>query len=89
MRPIRWDLIEQRYDQILKYATVLRLGTAQAEQVLRRLTRGGFKLPTYRLSKNSTAQFVRRSPAITWPGPRDPRRDSGRGELGQREHHAP
>lgn len=46
-RPIRWQLIEQQYDQIVKYATALRLGTAEAEQVLRRFTRGGPKHPTY------------------------------------------
>ena len=47
-RPIRWELIEQQYDQMVKYATALRLGTAEAEQVLRRFTRGGPKHPTYR-----------------------------------------
>ncbi|GAB2627641.1 hypothetical protein GCM10027168_69200 [Streptomyces capparidis] len=46
-RPIRWDLIKQQYDQMVKYATALRLGTAEAEQVLRRFTRGGPKHPTY------------------------------------------
>ncbi|MFF4260341.1 Tn3 family transposase [Streptomyces sp. NPDC001663] len=46
-RPIRWELIEQQYDQMVKYATALRLGTAKAEQVLRRFTRGGPKHPTY------------------------------------------
>ncbi len=46
-RPIRWDLIAQQYDQIVKYATALRLGTAEAEQILRRFTRGGPKHPTY------------------------------------------
>jgi len=46
-RPIRWELITQQYDQIVKYATALRLGTAEAEQVLRRFTRGGPKHPTY------------------------------------------
>jgi TnpA family transposase len=46
-RPIRWDLIGQRYDQMVRYATALRLGTAQSEQVLRRFTRGGPKHPTY------------------------------------------
>ncbi|WP_326594636.1 Tn3 family transposase [Streptomyces sp. NBC_01803] len=46
-RPIRWELIEQQYDQMVKYATTLRLGTAEAEQVLRRFTRGGPKHPTY------------------------------------------
>ena len=46
-RPIRWDLIGQNYDQLIRYATALRLGTAEAEQVLRRFTRGGPKHPTY------------------------------------------
>ncbi|MFH9298931.1 Tn3 family transposase [Streptomyces sp. NPDC017520] len=46
-RPIRWGLIEQQYDQMVKYATALRLATAEAEQVLRRFARGGPKHPTY------------------------------------------
>lgn len=32
---------------MVKYATALRLGTAEAEQVLRRFTRGGPTHPTY------------------------------------------
>ena len=32
---------------MVKYATALRLGTTESEQVLRRLTRGGPKHPTY------------------------------------------
>jgi Tn3 transposase DDE domain-containing protein len=46
-RAIKWDLIEQQYGQMVKYATALRLGTAETEQVLRRFTRGGPKHPTY------------------------------------------
>ena len=46
-RPINWDLIAQQYDQLVKYATAQRLGTAEAEQVLRRFTRGGPKHPAY------------------------------------------
>jgi TnpA family transposase len=46
-RTIDWDLIAHQYDQMVKYATALRLGTAEAEQVLRRFTRGGPKHPTY------------------------------------------
>lgn len=38
---------DTQYDQMVKYATALRLGTAEAEQVLRRFTRGGPKHPTY------------------------------------------
>ena len=32
---------------MIRYATALRLGTAESEQVLRRFTRGGPKHPTY------------------------------------------
>ena len=46
-RAIDWDLIARQYDQMVKYATALRLGTAEADQVLRRFTRGGPKHPTY------------------------------------------
>ncbi len=38
-KTIDWDLIRQQYDQIVKYTTALRLGTAESEQVLRRFTR--------------------------------------------------
>ncbi|MFJ8746857.1 Tn3 family transposase [Embleya sp. NPDC127516] len=37
-RPIRWDVIEQNYDQLIKYATAIRLGTAATEAILRRFT---------------------------------------------------
>lgn len=40
-------LIEQQNDQMVKYATALRMGTAEAEQVLRCFTRGGPEHPTY------------------------------------------
>ena len=42
-----WDLTAQQYDQIVKYTTALRLGTAEAEQVLRRFTKNGPKHPAY------------------------------------------
>lgn len=38
-RAIRWDLIEQNYDQMIKFATAIRVGTASAEAILRRFTR--------------------------------------------------
>ena len=47
-KPVDWEIIAQQYDQMVKYATALRLGTAEAEQVLRRFTRGGPKHPTYK-----------------------------------------
>jgi len=38
-RPIRWELIEQNYDQMIKFATAIRVGTASTEAILRRFTR--------------------------------------------------
>src|SRR6476469_9162773 len=38
-RAIDWNLIRQQYDELLKYATALRLGTADAESILRRFVR--------------------------------------------------
>ena len=46
-RPINWDLIAQQYDELVKYATALKLGTAEAQQLLRRFTRGGPKHPAH------------------------------------------
>ena len=46
-RAIQWDLIEQQYDEMVKYATALRLGTADAEAILRRFTRSDMQHPTY------------------------------------------
>lgn len=46
-RPIDWELIRKQYDEIVKYATALRLGTAEAEAILRRFTQDGPKHPTY------------------------------------------
>ncbi|MFI5888796.1 Tn3 family transposase [Actinoplanes sp. NPDC051513] len=45
-RPIRWDLIAQQYDQMVKYATAIRVGTASTEAILRRFTRTASH-PTY------------------------------------------
>jgi TnpA family transposase len=47
-RPINWELIRRQYDQIIKYATALRLGTAEPEAILRRFTRANVQHPTYR-----------------------------------------
>jgi TnpA family transposase len=46
-RPINWELIRQQYDQMVKYATALRLGTAETEAILRRFTRSNLQHPTY------------------------------------------
>ncbi len=46
-RPINWSLIRQQYDELIKFATALRLGTADAEAILRRFTRANLQHPTY------------------------------------------
>jgi TnpA family transposase len=46
-RAITWDLIAQQYDQLVKYATALRQGTADAETILRRSTKSNLQHPTY------------------------------------------
>ncbi len=46
-RPINWNLIKQQYDQIIKYDTALRLGTAETDAILKRFTRNNLKHPTY------------------------------------------
>ncbi|MEU6786089.1 Tn3 family transposase [Nonomuraea angiospora] len=60
-KPIDWEIIAQQYDQMVKYATALRLGTAEAEQVLRRFTRGDPKHPAERM----VAKAERRLAAVT------------------------
>jgi TnpA family transposase len=45
-RAINWELITQQYDQMIKYARALQLGTAEAEQILRRFNTKGPKHPT-------------------------------------------
>ena len=47
-RPIDWELIRRHYDEMVKYATALRLGTAEAEAILRRFTRENVQHPTYK-----------------------------------------
>jgi len=45
---IDWELIRQQYDEMVKYATALRLGTAQTEAILKRFTRHNIHHPTYK-----------------------------------------
>ena len=47
-RPINWELIRQQYDQMVKYAIALRLGTAETEAILKRFTRSNVSHLTYR-----------------------------------------
>ena len=46
-RPINWELIRQQYDEMIKYTTALRLGTAETESILKRFTRENRQHPTY------------------------------------------
>lgn len=46
-KPVNWELIRQQYDQMIKYATALRLGIAETESILKRFTRTNLKHPTY------------------------------------------
>jgi TnpA family transposase len=47
-KPIRWELIRQQYDELVKLTTALREGTAEAEAILRRFTRNNLQHPTYK-----------------------------------------
>ena len=45
---IDWELIMKQYDEMVKYTTALRLGTAEAEAILKRFTRENQQHPTYK-----------------------------------------
>lgn len=45
-KAIDWELIRQQYDQMIKYTTALRLGTAEADTILRRFSRSSPQHPT-------------------------------------------
>lgn len=44
---INWTLIEREYDKMVKYATALRLGTADTEAILQRFARNNHQHPTF------------------------------------------
>ncbi len=65
-RPIRWDVVAEQYDQMIKYATAIRTGTASAEAILRRFIRANAIHPTYQAmaaTSPSTAATSRNSPS--------------------------
>lgn len=47
-RPIDWTLIRNQYDQMVRFASALKAGTAETESILRRFTRTNLQHPTYR-----------------------------------------
>ena len=48
-RPIDWELIRRQYDEMVKYVSALRLGTAEAEAILRRFNRQNVQNPAYKV----------------------------------------
>ncbi len=46
-KPINWQAISQQYDMMVKYASALKTGTADADALLRRFTRSNLQHPTY------------------------------------------
>lgn len=47
-RPINWHLIEEQFDTMVKHAAALKIGTAEAENLLRQFTRNNIQHPAYR-----------------------------------------
>jgi TnpA family transposase len=47
-KPIDWEVIRQQYDQMIKYVTAVRLGTAETESILRRFVQSNIQHPTYK-----------------------------------------
>jgi hypothetical protein len=88
-RPINWELIANQYDEMVKFATALRIGTAETEAILRRFTR---ETPQHHLpgpcgaGQGGQDGFSLRLLVVGRPSPGDPR-GAQRGrelELGQR-----
>lgn len=87
-RPIRWDLIGQQYDPMIKYATAIRLGTASTEAILRRFTRD-VTHPAYaamlELGRAQRTIFLARWLRDRGPSAGDHRRAQRGGELQRRQ----
>jgi TnpA family transposase len=47
-RPIRWDIVEQQYDEMIKSTVALQRGTATAEAILKRYNSYNVTHPTYK-----------------------------------------
>ena len=67
-RPIDWTLIEQQYDEMVRYATAMAERTADPETILRRFTRSNIQHPTYKalaeLGKATKTAFL----PLPWRG---------------------
>lgn len=47
-KPINWALIEDQYEHLIKYTSALKLGTADAETILKRFTRNNLQHKAYK-----------------------------------------
>jgi TnpA family transposase len=47
-RSINWPLIEEQYDEMIKYAVALKLGISTAETVIRRFARTNYQHPIFK-----------------------------------------
>ena len=56
-KAIDWELIRQQYDQMVKYVTAVRLGTAETESILRRFVRSNIQHPTYKAFAEEEARW--------------------------------
>jgi len=61
-KPINWDLIGNQYNEMIKYTTALKEGTAKPEAILRRFNRSNVQHPTYKalieLGKAAKTVFI-------------------------------
>ena len=88
-KPIDWELVRQQYDQMIKYTTALRLGTAETEAILRRFTKKNVQHPTYkalcRTGQGHQDDLPLPVSAFRSVAPRDQRR-AERGRTMERRH---
>jgi TnpA family transposase len=47
-RAIKWELIEDQYDEMIKYAVALKIGTATAETIIRTFSKSNYQHPTFK-----------------------------------------
>jgi len=87
-RPINWEIVETNYDQMIKYATAIRQGTASTEAILRRFTPGGFPPGLHRDAggRPRPAHHLRGTlPAVARAAARDQRRPTRTGSAPTRK----